>query len=83
MIRRHWKILLIGSFSFLLGFAAACGPGLNVKLYRINNERGGIYRGQANELLRFPQVEGYYCTSPQDMQKLVEAYRSCQELCSR
>jgi hypothetical protein len=71
------KALLIAALVFCMG-ATNCGTAtLGTKLYRVNDARGGLYRGQSDELIPYPQADGYYCMSPDDMRKVVEFIAGC------
>lgn len=60
-----------------LSFLSCCGtkplppiPG-NVKVYSIQEQKGGLVRVQANEVKPFSEAKGYLCLSPQHMEDTV------------
>ncbi len=52
-------------------------PGLGVKVYQHQAERGGMYRGQDNELVEYREADGWYCMNPTDFRKVLEFIQSC------
>jgi hypothetical protein len=76
--------ILIASLCWILMGANSCStPSLNVRLYRVNNELGGIHRGQTGEVIGFTDAEGYYCTSPDGMRQITEFVGYCRRNCGR
>lgn len=69
-------LLALGLTLVLTGCPAR---GLNVKVYFLSNNDGGLVRRQENELVRFPEAEGYRCMNPQDFDATVQLVRSCLE----
>lgn len=62
----------------LAPFLAGCpAHGLNVKVYYLSNEDGGLVRKQENEVIPFSQAEGYRCMNQADFDAVVELVRSC------
>lgn len=66
-------LILVASFILL----SCCGqktlppiPG-NVKVYSIQEQKGGLVRVQANEVKPFSDAKGYLCQSPQHMESTV------------
>ena len=66
--------------AFVLG---ACGKELGVKIYQSRVEMGGLYRAQAKELILFQDSHGFYCTDEAGMRKMVEALKTCRDLCDK
>lgn len=83
MTHHQLKILLITSFSFLLGFAAACDPGLAIKIFRLDASQGALIRQQSGTRLEYKDADGYYCTSAADTKLWVLAFASCKKLCKQ
>lgn len=71
------RMLLAITMIICLGNTNCGPPSLNVKLYRMNHERGGLYRGQDDELIPYPQADGYYCMNQDDMRKVVQFIAGC------
>lgn len=75
------RILLIISSLFGAMILGACGKDLAVKIYQSRFDLGGLYRGQNKELIKYQDSSGFYCVSEDDLRKLIEAYKSCRDLC--
>lgn len=73
------RFLLIITMLICLGNTNCGPPGLNVKLYRLNHERGGLYRGQDDELIQYQDADGYYALSENDMRKVLEFIKGCRQ----
>lgn len=74
------SLLITSSFcagAFMLG---ACAKDLGIKVYMTDVDKKGLYRAQDDELIKWENADGYYCTNSQGMRKLVEAYRLCKDL---
>jgi len=53
--------------------------GLDVKVYFLDANSGGLVRKQENEFIRFDEADGYRCMSPKDFDATVQFVRSCLE----
>jgi len=71
------KALLLAALGVAPMMAGCPAHGLNVKVYYLSNEDAGLVRRQEQEIVPFPQAEGYRCMSPQDFDAIVELVRSC------
>jgi hypothetical protein len=69
-----FSLYLLGMGALLVGCPA---HGLNVRVYYLSNEDGGLVRKQAGEVIPFQQAEGYRCMNQQDFDAVVELVRSC------
>ena len=69
--------LILIAMVFSLGNSSCRSAGLGVKVYNHQVERGGMYRGQDNELVPYEQANGWFCMNPDDFRKVVDFIDSC------
>lgn len=62
-----------------LGLGGCPSAGLQVRVYYLDANTGGLIRQQDQEFLTWEQAQGYRCMSPKDFDATVEFVRSCLE----
>lgn len=80
VIRLTLKSILILSFVAGALITGACATDLGVKVYISMVDKGGLWRAQDKELVKYQDSNGYFCVNEGDMRKLAEAYKTCKDV---
>lgn len=71
------KLACAGLAAVALGGCPTAG--LDVRVYYLEPDQGGLVRRQESEYLTWEQARGYRCMSPKDFDATVEFIRSCMD----
>lgn len=76
-----FRKLIILLFSLIL---LSCGTTSRIKLYKYDSSRGLFVRDSKNkDVLRTDKAHGYYCISPQDLERLAEEVIARKNKCEK